>query len=132
MRSQKISLTRITEIILALFWLFFKVLRLLIELFWKDSRLFFFEGQYVHPHSIFWNLKNEKKYVTVFQSLFSLGWILEQKQVKLLILGSFWFFDNPPTPGEASIVKISWFLCLYLMIFLSGGTPDNFFSNNSK
>ena len=32
----------------------------------------------------------------------------------------------PETPGGATIVKISWFLYLFL-IFLSGGAPNNFF-----
>jgi hypothetical protein len=34
-------------------------------------------------------------------------------------------------PGGTSIVKISWFLYLFL-IFLSVGAPNNFFSNYSK
>ena len=69
---------------------------------------------------------------TGFSKFVQFAWILAQKHIKLLILWSFWFFWHPWHPWGASIVKISWFLCLFL-IFLSGGTPYNFFlSNNSK
>ena len=63
--------------------------------------------------------------VSTHQGTKDAQWRHKSKKSKMFGLPDF-LTTAPKTPGGATIVKISWFLYLFL-IFLSGGAPNNFF-----
>ena len=91
------------------------------------------KNQYLHVFlRLNWtNFKKPQKVTKIYQKLLfcdsfskfvQFGLNIRAKTTLVLPV----FFDTPGTPGGASIVKISCFFCLFF-IFLSGGTPYNFF-----